>query len=121
MYYLILVCHSFMNKKISRQNFLKLTDHTCSSLRAKQMVFGVDKVQMKFLHLLSTEASHHITLHCKNQPSDGFGSTRSTPQEDTSPRFSGWNKQTFEKDTLLEPHVPQDDCKVTSQMKRRPE
>lgn len=83
------------------------------------MVFGVDKVQMKFLHLLSTEASHHITLHCKNhQPSDGFGSTGSTPQEDAGPpRFSGWNKQTFEKDTLLEPHVLQDDCKVTSQTK----
>lgn len=77
-----------------------------------KMAFGVDKVQMKFLHLLSTEASHHITLHCRNEPSDGVGSTVSTPPEDTNPRFSGWNKQTFEKDTLLEPHVLQDDCKI---------
>lgn len=81
------------------------------------MAFGVDKVQMKFLHLLSTEASHHITLHCKNEPSDGVSFTSSTLQEDTNPRFSGWNRQTFAKDTLLEPHVLQDDCKV--QIKRQ--
>lgn len=81
------------------------------------MVFSVDKVQMKFLHLLSTEASHHITLHCKNEPPDGtadaFSSATSTPQENATLRFWGWNKQMFEKDTLLEPHVLQDDCKVS--------
>lgn len=83
-----------------------------------QMVFGVGKVQMKFLHLLSTEASHSITLHCLNDPpygtADSFSSTASIPQENTTLRFRGWNKQTFEKDTLLEPHVLQDECKVMS-------
>uniref|UniRef100_A0A3Q3VNC7 Fibrillar collagen NC1 domain-containing protein n=1 Tax=Mola mola TaxID=94237 RepID=A0A3Q3VNC7_MOLML len=34
------------------------------------------------------------------------------PQENTTLRFHGWNKQTFEKDTLLEPHVLQEDCKI---------
>lgn len=82
------------------------------------MVFGVGKVQMKFLHLLSTEASHSITLHCLDEPpygtADSFSSTASIPQENATLRFRGWNKQTFEKDTLLEPHVLQDECKVMS-------
>lgn len=83
------------------------------------MVFGVGKVQMKFLHLLSTEATHSITLHCLNDPSygttDSFSSAGSTVQENTTLQFRGWNKQMFEKDSLLEPHVLQDECKVTSQ------
>lgn len=99
-------------QKIKKYALIKLPLVDRLLTRAKQMVFDVDKVQMKFLHLLSTEASHHITLHCKNEPSNGFGSTSSAPREDTNPRFSGWNRQTFQKDTLLEPHVLQDDCKV---------
>lgn len=84
-----------------------------------QMVFGVGKVQMKFLHLLSTEASQNITLHCLSDPpygtTDGF-SSGPIHRENTRIRFRGWNKQMFEKDTLLEPHVLQDDCKVTSRV-----
>ncbi|TKS74238.1 Collagen alpha-1(XXIV) chain [Collichthys lucidus] len=83
---------------------------------SNKMVFGVGKVQMKFLHLLSTEASHSITLHCLNDPpygtTDSFGSARSTVQENTTLQFRGWNKQMFEKDSLLEPHVLQDECKI---------
>lgn len=95
------------------------TDHTTASALRQQMVFGVGKVQMKFLHLLSTEASHSITLHCLNDPpygtADSFSSSGSMePHENTTLRFRGWNKQTFEKDTLLEPHVLQDECKVMS-------
>ncbi len=86
------------------------------------MVFGVGKVQMKFLHLLSTEASHSITLHCLNDPlygtTDNFSSMGSIPQDDNTFRFRGWNKQIFEKDTLLEPHVLQDECKVMSGTKK---
>lgn len=107
-------------KKPQQQNIcIKLPEADRSHVRlVQQMVFSVDRVQMKFLHLLSTEASHHITLYCKTEPSDDSSSARSTPQEDTEPRFFGWNKQTFQKDTLLEPHVLQDDCKVTCQMKQ---
>lgn len=80
------------------------------------MEFGVGKVQMKFLHLLSNEASHRITLHCLNNPlyspADGFSSTGPVHKEDATLQFHGWNKHTFEKDTLFEPHVLQDDCKV---------
>lgn len=82
------------------------------------MVFGVGKVQMKFLHLLSTEASHSITLHCLSDPpydtTDSFSSSGPIPKANTRLRFRGWNKQMFEKDTLLEPHVLQDECKVMS-------
>lgn len=84
-----------------------------------QMVFGVGKVQMKFLHLLSTEASQSILLRClsdpRRDPPDNAGSDRAAPPENTTLHFRGWNKQTFERDTLLEPQVLQDDCKVTSQ------
>lgn len=84
------------------------------------MAFGVGKVQMKFLHLLSSEASHSVTLHCLSDPpngtTDSFSSMGSILQANATFRFRGWNKQMFEKDTLLEPHVLQDDCKVMSQM-----
>lgn len=76
------------------------------------MEFDVGKVQMKFLHLLSSEASHSITLHCLSDPP--HSTNGSLPQENIPLRFRGWNKQMFEKDTLLEPHVLQDECKVTS-------
>ena len=78
-----------------------------------QMAFGVGKVQMKFLHLLSTEARHSITLHCLNDPPDGFTSPGPGHKGNTTLLFRGWDKQAFEKDTLLEPHVLQDECKVT--------
>uniref|UniRef100_A0A3Q3FF86 Fibrillar collagen NC1 domain-containing protein n=2 Tax=Labrus TaxID=30799 RepID=A0A3Q3FF86_9LABR len=65
---------------------------------------------MKFLHLLSAEASHGITLHCLNDPP--HGSAGPGLQENGTLRFRGWNKQMFEKDTVLEPHVLQDECKI---------
>uniref|UniRef100_A0A3P8SZD4 Fibrillar collagen NC1 domain-containing protein n=1 Tax=Amphiprion percula TaxID=161767 RepID=A0A3P8SZD4_AMPPE len=68
---------------------------------------------MKFLHLLSTEASQSITLHCLSDPPyGGFSSTGPSHRENTRLRFRGWNKQISEKDTLLEPHVLQDECKI---------
>lgn len=81
-----------------------------------KMEFGVGKVQMKFLHLLSNEASHRVTLHCLNDPpyspADSFSSTGRIHKENTTLQFHGWNKHMFEKETLFEPHVLQDDCKV---------
>lgn len=94
-----------------------MTDWSCCFLYPPpQMEFGVGKVQMKFLHLLSNEASHSITLHCLNDPpystADSFSSTGPIHKENTTLQFHGWNKQMFEKDTLLEPHVLLDECKV---------
>ena len=80
------------------------------------MVFGVGKVQMKFLHLLSTEASQSIAVHCFNEPpystADSFSAGGPIPQEDPPLKFRGWSGQMFEADTLLEPHVLQDECMV---------
>uniref|UniRef100_A0A3P8WSH6 Fibrillar collagen NC1 domain-containing protein n=2 Tax=Cynoglossus semilaevis TaxID=244447 RepID=A0A3P8WSH6_CYNSE len=65
---------------------------------------------MKFLHLLSTEASHSITLHCLNDPPDvrenSVTSAETTHKQNTTLWFRGW------KDTILEPHVLQDECKI---------
>lgn len=74
------------------------------------MVFNAGKVQMKFLHLLSNEASQSITLHCLYNAA--LSSIGTTHREMSRIRFHGWNKQTFEKGTPLEPHVVQDECKV---------
>ena len=84
------------------------------------MTFGVGKVQMKFLHLLSMEASHGITVHCLTEPlyhtAAGSAPSRHSPAPRSHLRFRGWNGQIFEKDTLLEPHVLQDGCKVKKRM-----
>lgn len=82
---------------------------------SNKLSFGVHKVQMKFLHLLSTEASQDITFHCLSDlplsPTDTY-SANGPGQEyrDRPPRFRGWNGQMFEADTLLEP-LP-DECKI---------
>lgn len=90
---------------------------TCLHPQASnKMVFGMGKVQMKFLHLLSTEASHSITVHCLSDPpygtTDSFSTTGPISKENTQLQFRGWNGQMFEEDTLLEPHVLQDECKI---------
>ena len=73
------------------------------------MTFAIGKVQMKFLHLLSTEAMQSMTVHCLNDPS--LGTT--APQTQRAPlQFKGWNGQIFEMDTLLEPYVLSDECEV---------
>uniref|UniRef100_A0A668A8U9 Fibrillar collagen NC1 domain-containing protein n=2 Tax=Myripristis murdjan TaxID=586833 RepID=A0A668A8U9_9TELE len=80
------------------------------------MEFGVGKVQIKFLHLLSTEASHSITVHCLSDPpygtTDSFSPAGPITKQNTQLRFRGWNGRMFEQDTLLEPHVLQDECKI---------
>ncbi|KAG7272158.1 hypothetical protein CRUP_010227, partial [Coryphaenoides rupestris] len=64
-------------------------------LASNKMVFGVGKVQMKFLHLLSTEASHSITVHCLTDPPYSAADTSSTsgpiPTGSSPLRFRGWN------------------------------
>ncbi|TNN47180.1 Collagen alpha-1(XXIV) chain [Liparis tanakae] len=61
---------------------------------SNKMVFDVGKVQMKFLHLLSAEASHSVTLHCLNDPP--HGAVGAAPPQNAALRFRGWNKQTCE-------------------------
>ncbi|MED6243348.1 hypothetical protein ATANTOWER_018737 [Ataeniobius toweri] len=71
---------------------------------------------MKFLHLLSSEASQSITFHCLGDSTyntkDKSSSTGPVQREDSKPWFIGWNKHISEKDTLLEPNLIQDECKI---------
>uniref|UniRef100_A0A3Q2Q4T6 Fibrillar collagen NC1 domain-containing protein n=1 Tax=Fundulus heteroclitus TaxID=8078 RepID=A0A3Q2Q4T6_FUNHE len=71
---------------------------------------------MKFLHLLSSEASQSITFHCLGDPAyssdDKLSSTGPKQREESKPRFIGWNKHVSEKDTLLEPKLIQDECEI---------
>uniref|UniRef100_A0A8C5GK32 Fibrillar collagen NC1 domain-containing protein n=2 Tax=Gouania willdenowi TaxID=441366 RepID=A0A8C5GK32_GOUWI len=71
---------------------------------------------MKFLHLLSAEGSQTISLHCLRDPptsdTDGPRTTQATHTDNRQLRFRSWNKQMFEKDTLLEPLVLQDECQI---------
>ncbi|KAK7814360.1 hypothetical protein U0070_027018 [Myodes glareolus] len=77
---------------------------TClSPVSVTKLAFGVGKVQMNFLHLLSAEATHVITVHCLSTQSAGPGWPVS---------FKGWNGQIFEENALLEPKVLSDDCKI---------
>uniref|UniRef100_A0A8C5Z662 Fibrillar collagen NC1 domain-containing protein n=2 Tax=Marmota marmota marmota TaxID=9994 RepID=A0A8C5Z662_MARMA len=62
---------------------------------------------MNFLHLLSSEATHIITIHCLNTWTSAQTSDPGLPI-----RFKGWNGQIFEENTLLEPKVLSDDCKI---------
>uniref|UniRef100_A0A4W4G0E5 Fibrillar collagen NC1 domain-containing protein n=2 Tax=Electrophorus electricus TaxID=8005 RepID=A0A4W4G0E5_ELEEL len=61
---------------------------------------------MKFLHLLSTEATQTISLRCHSDPAV-------VATETPGPlRFQGWNGRVFEKDSKLQTQVLQDDCEV---------
>ncbi|XP_034349336.2 collagen alpha-1(XXIV) chain-like [Arvicanthis niloticus] len=83
---------------------------TClSPVSVTKLEFGVGKVQMNFLQLLSAEATHVITIHCLNTPR--WTSTQADgPEWPIS--FKGWNGQIFEENTLLEPQVLSDDCTI---------
>lgn len=64
---------------------------------------------MNFLHLLSSEAVHTITIHCLNIP---VWETKELGAQKSSIGFKGWNGQMFEANTLLEPKVLLDECMV---------
>lgn len=83
---------------------------TClSPVSVTKLEFGVGKVQMNFLHLLSSEATHIITIHCLNTP---VWTSTQTGGSGLPIGFKGWNGQIFEENTLLEPEVLSDDCKI---------
>lgn len=84
---------------------------TClQPVRASKLDFGIGMVQMNFLHLLSLEAVQTITIHCLDfpvwaDPSDSNPYARAM-------QFTGWNGQVFKANTLLQPKVTWDGCKV---------
>lgn len=56
-----------------------------------QVEFAISRVQMNFLHLLSSEVTQQITIHCLNMTVWQEG-TRQTPAKQAV-RFRAWNGQ----------------------------
>uniref|UniRef100_A0A2D4M707 Fibrillar collagen NC1 domain-containing protein n=1 Tax=Micrurus spixii TaxID=129469 RepID=A0A2D4M707_9SAUR len=83
---------------------------TClSPVSVTKLEFSIGKVQMNFLHLLSSEATHTITVHCLNTP---VWKTNELYDQKPSLIFKGWNGDIFEANTLLEPKVIMDGCMI---------
>lgn len=93
----------------------------CPSLTSAslpQVEFAVSRVQMNFLHLLSSEVTQHITIHCLNMTvwQEGTGQTLAK----RAVRFRAWNGQIFEAGGQFRPEVSMDGCKVTPGAPHRP-
>lgn len=71
----------------------------------------VGRVQLNFLHLLSSEAVQHIIIHCLNV--SVWRSAEDQPAALGSVRFKAWTGEVFEVGGELEPHVIEDSCWVT--------
>lgn len=74
------------------------------------MEIDVGRIQMNFIHLLSTEAVQHITIHCLNTPVWAEGA--SLHPSDKAVSFKAWTGEKIQAGALLEPLVPRDDCRV---------
>lgn len=74
------------------------------------MEFAISRVQMNFLHLLSSEVTQQITIHCLNMTvwQEGPGQTPAKQ----AVRFRAWNGQIFEAGGQFRPEVSMDGCKV---------
>lgn len=77
-----------------------------------QVEFAVSRVQMNFLHLLSSEGTQHITIHCLNLTVWQEGPGRLSARQ--AVRFRAWNGQVFEAGGQFRPEVSMDGCKVTN-------
>lgn len=75
-----------------------------------QMEIDVGRIQMNFIHLLSTEAVQHITIHCLNTPVWAEGP--SLQPSDKAVSFRAWTGERIQAGDLLEPLIPRDDCWV---------
>lgn len=71
-------------------------------------VISVGRVQMNFLHLLSSEAEQHIIIHCLNI--SVWRSAENQPAARSSVRFKAWSGEVFEVGGELEPEVLEDSC-----------
>uniref|UniRef100_A0A3B4VJM7 Fibrillar collagen NC1 domain-containing protein n=2 Tax=Seriola dumerili TaxID=41447 RepID=A0A3B4VJM7_SERDU len=63
---------------------------------------------MNFIHLLSTEAVQHITIHCLNTPVWAAGPSLQPSPSAVS--FKAWNGEMIRAGDLLEPIIHRDDC-----------
>lgn len=75
-----------------------------------QVEFAVSRVQMNFLHLLSSEVTQHITIHCLNLTVWQAGTGQAPAKQ--AVRFRAWNGQVFEAGGQFRPEVSMDGCQV---------
>ncbi|XP_015684544.1 collagen alpha-1(XXVII) chain-like, partial [Protobothrops mucrosquamatus] len=81
---------------------------TClNPITASKLDFDIGRVQMNFLHLLSSEVVQNVTIHCLNMPVWPEG-----PSEGASLRFKAWNGQLFEQGGQLTPDVVVNNCQI---------
>lgn len=84
---------------------------TClKPITASKVEFAVSRVQMNFLHLLSSEVTQHITIHCLNMTVWQEGPGQAPAKR--AVRFRAWNGQIFKAGGQFRPEVPMDGCKV---------
>ncbi|ELW70611.1 Collagen alpha-1(XXVII) chain, partial [Tupaia chinensis] len=84
---------------------------TClKPITASKVEFAISRVQMNFLHLLSSEVTQHITIHCLNMTVWQEGPGRTPARQ--AVRFRAWNGQVFEAGGQFRPEVSMDGCKV---------
>lgn len=89
-------------------NFTALGQTCLKPVTVSKLEFGVGRIQMNFIHLLSTQAVQRITIHCLNTPVWAAGaSLRPTA---SAVIFKAWNGEKIRAGDLLEPLVPLDEC-----------
>lgn len=79
-------------------------------ITTSKLDFDVGRVQMNFLHLLSSEAVQHVTIHCMNMSVWQEGHHGHVSQN--AVRFKAWNGQIFEAKGQFQPEVSLDDCRL---------
>ncbi|MBN3322403.1 CRA1B protein, partial [Atractosteus spatula] len=84
---------------------------TClKPVSVSKLEIGVGRVQMNFLHLLSSEAVQHIIIHCLNVPVWREG--KSDQPSKNAVAFRAWNGQMIKAGGPVVPDVIQDDCRI---------
>lgn len=78
----------------------------------EQPEISVGRVQLNFLHLLSSEAVQHVIIHCLNF--SVWQSDENRPAGQASVKFKAWTGEVFEAGGELEPDVIEDSCWVTT-------
>lgn len=82
---------------------------TClKPITASKPEISVGRVQLNFLHLLSSEAVQHVVIHCLNF--SVWQSDENRPAGQASVKFKAWSGEVFEAGGELEPDVVEDSC-----------
>ena len=76
-----------------------------------QTEMSVGRVQMNFLHLLSSEAVQHVTVHCLNTAV--WSEADGRPPGPHAAAFRSWSGELIHAGGELAPHVTEDSCWVS--------